>query len=202
MRRFFSLIGTAALALALLLLGSPAQASEFNIADPAGDATGLFVVESTPRPSDEEVDILGVKYSTTATELRIDVKMAKIGIPVGAIGFSQRIGFTHSGTSYHFLHEVDDVPGVLSGSSFLLRQGNTEIPCKCSGKINGKTATLEIRADIASLSRALKSFNPDSDPIVPGTEFTELVNSADRVEGVALIAVDFADADPEATLKF
>lgn len=202
MRKFLVSTGTVLLAVALLMAGSPAQAGEFNLPDPAGDATGVFVVESTPRPSEEEVDILGVKYTTTANELQIDVKMAKVGVPVGSIGFAQRVGFTHSGVRYHFLHQVTDAAGALTGNFFALRQGSTEIPCKCSGKINGKTATLEIRADIASLSRALKSFNADSAPIGPGTEFTALTNSADRVMGVALVAVDYADAAPEATLKF
>ena len=201
MRKFVISTLAAVSALALLLAGSPVRAGEMNIDDPAGDANGFFPVESTPRPSEEELDILGVKYSSTATEFKIDMKMAKIGIPVASAGFSYRLGFTHSGTSYHFLFERDEVPGA-SGSAFLLRQGATPIPCRCSGTINGKTATLEVKAEIASLSKALKSFNPDSDPIGPGTEFTGLSNTADRVMGVALIAVDWAKAAPDASFKF
>lgn len=194
--------GTIALAVAIIFAGGPARAGEMKIVDPAGDANGFFPVKSTPRPSEPELDILGVHYASTPTEFKIDVKMAKIGVPAGSVGFSHRLGFTHSGVSYHFLHEVDEIPGVRSASALLLRQGATAIPCKCSGKINGKTATLEVRADIASLSRALKSFNPASDPIGPGTEFTRLTNTADRVMGVALIAVDWAEAAPDATFKF
>ena len=90
MRRILTTAAVASLALAFLLGGSPARAGELSLEDPAGDATGLGEVESTPRPSDPELDILNVKYASTPTELRIDLKMAKIGHPVGSIGYTYR----------------------------------------------------------------------------------------------------------------
>lgn len=194
MRRTLTATGSILLALVLVLWGSPARAGELNQPDPAGDATAVGDVESTPRPSDPELDILGVKYSSDGKEFRIDMKMAKIGQPAAAIGFTYRLNFTHGATSYQFLYQVLAVPGI-DQPVFVLRSGATgdSVTCKCSGKVNGKTATLEIRADIASLARGMKAFDPGAPPITPGTKFTDLVNSADRVVGCCLVAADFAN---------
>jgi hypothetical protein len=190
---------------ALLLAGTPARAGELNIADPAGDATGLDLtgdgeLESTPRPSDGALDILGLRYSSTPTELRIDLKMAKIAMPEGGVGYSYRVNFTHSDVNYHFLYQVLEVPGLVP-VTFALRAGSTVIECRCSGKVNGKTATLEIKAEIQSLSRALKGHNAASAPIGPGTKFSNLYGSADRILGF-LVAADYARAAPGAVFTF
>ena len=194
MRARLMTVAALLLAVAVLLVGSPARAGELNQPDPAGDATAVGDVESTPRPSDPELDILGVKYSSDGKELRIDMKMAKIGQPIGGIGYTYRVNFTHGETQYQFLYQVLAVPGV-DQPSFILRSGATgdEVSCKCSGKVNGKTATLEIRADIASLARGMKAFDPDAPPVGPGTNFTNLVNTADRILGCCLVAADFAN---------
>ena len=189
-------LSLAALGVALVFVSGPVQAGEFKIADPAGDATGVNAVESTPRPSDAELDILNVAYFSDGKQLKIDLKMAKIGQPVGAAGYTYRVNFTHGGTQYQFLYQVLVEP--FNTPLFILRSGTTgdEVVCKCSGKVNGKTATLEIRADIASMSRGIKAFDPSAPPIGPGTKFTNLNNSADRVLGL-LISADLANAKPE-----
>ena len=193
MRRTLTTTGSILIALGLLFWGSPARAGELNVPDPEGDATAVGDVESTPRPSDPELDILGVKYSSDAKELRIDMKMAKIGMPVAAIGYTYRLNFTHGATDYQFLYQVLVEP--FNQPVFILRSGaaGDEVSCKCSGKVNGKTATLEIRADIASLGRGMKAFDSEAPPIGPGTQFTNLTNTADRVVGCCLIAADFAN---------
>lgn len=190
-------------AVGLLLGGSPARAGELSVADPKGDATAVGDVESTPRPSDPELDILAVRYSSDAKELRIDMKMAKIGQPVGGIGFTYRLNFTHGATDYQFLYQVLAVPGI-DQPAFILRSGATgdDVACRCSGKVNGKTATLEIRADIASLARGMKAFDSAAPPIGPGTKFTALTNTADRIVGCCLIAADHANPPAPATFTF
>jgi len=190
------LISAVAAVVALVMVSGPVRAGEFKIPDPAGDATGFEAVESTPRPSDPELDILNVAYSSNGKDLKIDLKMAKIGQPVGAAGFTYRVNFAHGGTQYQFLYQVLVPP--FNTPVFVLRSGATgdDVVCKCSGKINGKTATLEIRADIASMSRGIRAFDPSAPPIGPGTKFTNLNNSADRILGL-LISADLANAKPE-----
>jgi hypothetical protein len=181
---------------AVVLLPGPAQAGEFKIPDPAGDATGVHTVESTPRPSDPELDILNVAYFSDGKDLKIDLKMAKIGQPVGSAGYTYRVNFTHGGTQYQFLYQVLEGPFNTPGFFFRSGAAGNEVTCKCSGKVNGKTATLEIRADIASMSRGIKAFDSSAPPIGPGTKFTKLNNSADRILGI-LVAADLANAKPE-----
>jgi hypothetical protein len=183
------LAGAAACALAATAL--PAQAGELSIADPAGDATGLDLIgqsafQSTPRPSDGELDILGLKALSDAKDLKFNLKLAKIGHPTGSAGFSYRVNFTHDGKAYHFLHQVFG-PAGADTTGFVFRQGNTVIECRCSGKVNGKTATLEITAEIASLGRALKANGTSQ--LGPGTKLTNVFATTDRIVGF-LVAVD------------
>ena len=187
-----------AVALGGLFVGQPVRAGELIVADPAGDATGLHdEVRSSPRPSDPELDILDVKYASTATELRIDMKVAKVGVPQASQGFTYRVRFGHGGSDWEFLYQVLDIPG-FNQPLFTLRPGTAEgsqesIACKCSGKINGKTATLEIRADIASLSRAIRTYSPGSPPIQSGTKFSNLSNVTDRINAFLLMPSDWAE---------
>lgn len=198
MRRAAAFLAAALTATLLGIGAAPSQAGEFRIDDPAGDATGIDDLESTPRPSDPELDILGVSYASDGKELKIDLKMAKIGHPAGSAGYTYRVNFTHGATQYQFLYQVLVAP--FDTPIFILRSGATgdEVACRCSGKVNGKTATLEIRADIASMGRGMKAFDADAPPFGPGTKLTNLTNSADRVLGV-LVSADRANAKPEQT---
>ena len=184
--------------LGLLLGGQPVRAGELVVPDPADDATGLAEeVRSSPRPSDPELDILEVRYGSTATELRIDMKVAKVGVTQASQGFTYRVRFGHGGADWEFLYQVLDVPG-FNQTYFTLRPGGAEgsqdsIACRCSGKVNGKTATLEIRAEIASLSRALQSHTPGTPPIKAGTKLENLNNVTDRLTALLLLPADWAE---------
>ena len=201
MRKLCALI-TAALGLVLVV--QPVRAGELVLPDPAEDATGLSEdVRSSPRPSDPELDILEVKYGSTATELRIDMKVAKVGVPQGSQGFTYRVRFGHGGADWEFLFQVLAVPG-FEQPYFTLRPGSAEgsqdsIACKCSGKVNGRTATLEIRAEIASLSRAIQSYKAGTPPIKPGTKLENLSNVTDRLTGFLLLPADWAEPAEGAT---
>lgn len=179
------------LALALLLPGSPARAGELNATDPAGDATGVDLLgtpaaQSTPRPSDAELDILGMTWKSDAKELKINLKLAKIGHPVGSAGYSYRVNFTHAAREYHFLYQVLGPPGSQT-ISFFFREEATVIQCRCSGKVDGKTATLQVTAEIASFGRAIKASGGES--LGPGTKITNIFGTTDRIVGF-LMAVD------------
>jgi hypothetical protein len=193
-----------ATALALILgfgVGLPARAGELNVVDPAGDATGFDLINeptfrSTPRPSGGELDILGLKAFTDGKDLKFHLKLAKVAHPTGSAGFSYRVNFTHGGKAYHFLHQVLGPPGAET-VSFFFRQGSTVIECRCSGKVNGKSATLEITAEIASLGRALKANGTPQ--LGPGTKLTNVYGTTDRIVGF-LVAVD--RVEPPANTTF
>jgi hypothetical protein len=199
LRKRLAVVLIAGSALVLGVTGLPAYAGQLTIPDPAGDATGIdSMVRSTPRPSDPELDILNVSYATTPTELQIDMKVAKVGVPVASQGFTYRVRFGHGGKDYEFLYQVLDLPG-FNRPLFALRPGGAEgsqttIACRCSGKVNGKTATLEIRAEINSLSRGIRAHSPGAPPIGPGTKLTNLVNVTDRLTAFLLFPADYAEA--------
>lgn len=207
MRRVLSVACGLAVGLGLLNGGTPARAGELNVPDRAGDATAVGdrtpQQESTPRPSDPELDILNLRYSSTATELRIDLKLAKVGMPAGSIGYTYRVQFTHGAKEYEFLYQYLEAPG-LQPIVFVVRETVTgdKVTCKCSGKVDGKTATLEIKADIASLSKGLKAYDSTAPAIVAGTKFTNLQNYADRITGLLLLAADWAIPPAPATFTF
>ena len=197
--RLGRLVGAVALALALLASAIPARAGDLRVEDPAGDANGFDVtgdreLESTPRPSDAELDILGLTWFSDAKELRLSLKLAEIAHPVGSAGFSYRLNFTHDGRNYHFLYQVFGPP-ESQFVDFFFRRDNTVINCRCSGKVNGKTATLEVTAELASLGKAVKA--DGAAPIRPGTKITGISGSTDRILGF-LVAVDQVHA-PDGT---
>lgn len=180
------------LATALAFASSPpARAGELRVKDPAGDATGFDLAgnpeaESTPRPSDAELDILEGTWSSDGKDFKIGLRLAAIGHPIGSAGYSYRLNFTHADVAYHFLYQVLGPPDAQT-VSFFFRQGSTVIDCRCSGKVDGKTATLNITAEIASLGRAIKASG--GAPLGPGTKLTKLSGSTDRILGF-LVAVD------------
>ena len=192
-------VGILALASVLLTGVMPARAGQLQVEDPAGDANGFDVtgdreLESTPRPSDAQLDILGMTWWSDAKELRLNLKLAEIAHPVGSAGFSYRLNFTHDGRNYHFLYQVFGPP-ESQFVDFFFRRDTTVLNCRCSGKVNGKTATLEVTAEIASLGKAVKA--DGAAPIGPGTKITGISGSTDRILGF-LVAVDQVHA-PDGT---
>ncbi len=182
-----------------MVSGSPARAGDLSVPDPAGDATGFDLLgtpqaQSTPRPSDAELDILGMAWKSDAKELKIDLKLAKVGHPVGSVGYSYRLNFTHADHDYHFLYQVLGPPGSQT-VTFVFREGSTRIECRCSGKVDGKTATLHVTAEIGSLGRALKASSGTA--FGPGTKLTGVFGTTDRIVGF-LVAVDVV-TPPNAT---
>lgn len=198
MRRTLTTAGAIALAVAVLVGGSPARAGELSVDDPAGDATGVDLLgtpeaQSTPRPSDAELDILNMAWRSDAKDLKIDLKLAEIGHPIGSVGYSYRLNFTHAEIDYHFLYQVLGPPDAQSVSFVFRDADGNVIECRCSGKVDGKTATLQVTAEIASLGRALKTNSGTA--LGPGTKLTNITGTTDRILGF-LVAVDTASAPP------
>ena len=201
MRRLTTASAGLLLTLALLTTATPVRAAELKVDDPAGDATGFDLLgtpeaESTPRPSDAELDILGMSWTSDAKELKLALRLATIGHPVGSAGFTYRLNFTHGGVGYHFLHQVLGPPDAQTVSFVFRNDDGTAIECRCSGKIDGKTSTWHVTAEIASIGKAIKANG--GQPIGPGTKFTNLAGSTDRILGF-LVAVDYARPAPNTT---
>lgn len=82
----------AQLALAFLLAGllltpTPTRASSLSYSDQPGDATAIGDTD-LPRPSDPQLDLLEISWSTTADELAIDTRVGELDEPVASNGWA------------------------------------------------------------------------------------------------------------------
>lgn len=187
--------------LSLLLAGTPAQAAEFSFPDPAGDATGLQV-ESTPRPSDPELDILSVSFSSDDKSLTAVIHLEALGTPQGATGATRTAGFTYEGNEYWFRFQAPQPPADnVAASGFLFRKGGDTIPCgRCSGKLDPKTKTVRFNAEFKSMTAGMKSMDPDITPIGPGSKITAL--TAETYRSIVLLAPYADGATPAGEVEF
>jgi hypothetical protein len=95
---------------------APCSATSPQITDVADDATGL-VLASTPRPSDDSLDILQARVTFDGTKLtfRTSVKQAADAAPAGSTAAYYDIGFFYGDNAY-YVEVVQDALGTLSGS--------------------------------------------------------------------------------------
>ena len=181
--------------LGLLLSVAPAQAAEYSFKDAAGDATG-FQAESTPRPSDPELDILSVTFSSDDKSLTAVVQLEALGTPQGATGATRTAGFTYEGSEYWFRFQAPQPPADnVAASGFLFRKGADTIPCgRCSGKLDPKTKTVRFNAEFKSMTAGMKTMDPDIAPIGPGSKITAL--TAETYRSIVLLAPYVDGATP------
>lgn len=187
--------------LVVLQIGNalPANAATLTFTDAKGDATG-FVVESTPRPSDPELDILAVSFRTTADTLFVVAKFDKLGTPQLATGATRTINFTYDEADYEFRYQSPAPPqDQVSATGFFFRDSlGMSIPCgRCSGKLDLKAATLSITAPFSSMSAGIKTSKATSPAIKPGVKFSNLNAESLRTISLEGFSADVAAAKPE-----
>lgn len=178
---FFRAVLVLSVCLGLTLTTGPAQAAEYSFPDAADDATGL-TVESTPRSSDPELDILSVQFSSDATSLSAVVKLAALGTPAAATGATRTAGFTYEGAEYWFRFQAPQAPmDTVVASGFFFRKGADTIPCgRCSGKLDAKTNSVRFTAEFKSMTAGMKSMDSGVTPIGPGSKITALTSETYR----------------------
>ena len=197
MRKFLITTGSLVVALALAFGAAPARAGEVGWADPEGDATGLSAVESTPRPSDASLDILKMSWTTNGTELVIVAHLKQaIGDPEGSTGRDFDFNFNHDGVPYSVGAQLPTPPldtAFVSGPT-MTADGET-VDCSCKLRLDSKTNTLTLTVSYDGLDRAI----PGNGKVGPGTQLTDLVAQAARIQGALLLDVD-TSAPAEGTI--
>lgn len=194
--------------LALAFGGNPARAGELGWADPEGDATG-FLLESTPRPPDPELDITKVSYTADGKYLNVVWHLTKAaGDPAGSAGRDFDFYFTHDDHKYSVGAQLPVFPldgsaggvGLISGPLMTNNDGAQaeQIPCGCKLRIDDKTNTITFTVGYADLDRAF----PGTAKVGPGTKFTELSGRAARIQGALLINVDLTAPVENTTFTF
>jgi hypothetical protein len=178
----------------LALLAPPASAGEASFTDPEGDATGVSSVPSTPRPSDKELDILQVSFSSSAEALTAVVRYAAIGAPPAATGSTRTVTFSYEGADYSFRFQSPQPPADnVSATGFFFRKGGTTIPCsRCSGKFDAKKNSLVLTAEFKSMHAGMKSEDPKVPAIGPGKKISGLRADTFRTIGISALTSDTA----------
>lgn len=186
----------------LFAAAMPARAATFSYADPEGDATGVYSVESTPMPSEPAYDITKVTMSFDGKELKYVAKIKGLpaGSPTLSTGYYFRLQYTHMETSYEF--QVAESAGTGSYFALIATEDPTQdaLTCSgCKGLIDRKSSSVIVTAPLKSLNLGMKQGNAAIKPAVPGTVFDSLYVAAQRDLGLLTLTSDRAAAPENST---
>lgn len=176
MRRFLTVMGVAALAIALLLNGSPASAGSASWTDPEGDATD-FIDLAPPRPSEPAYDVLSVAMSSDDKNLTVTAKFKQLGtIPPQATGNTYRFYFVAGEGEFTASVIEDQIAGNFNTFAVYdpVTQINMAADCfKCRGTINVESNTVEFIMPIGSLEGARRAAGV-AGKIAPGSKIEDV----------------------------
>ncbi|MBW3536421.1 MAG: hypothetical protein KY395_01445 [Actinobacteria bacterium] len=140
--------------------GTAATSVEWE--DPAGDANGAPRVESTPRPSDPELDILFASYAVQGENLVASIRLEKLGTAPGSFGSIYRFYFTHKDANYYMMARTATPEYPYSTDPRFYRMAENEIEdseelkCDCKVTFDAKANTVSFSLKMAALKKALK----------------------------------------------
>ncbi|MBW3537558.1 MAG: hypothetical protein KY395_07305 [Actinobacteria bacterium] len=195
-RRVFGLV---LVLVAAAALATPVKAGSLTYTDPGGDATAVDNYDP-PRPSDPELDILEVAWSTTAEELVITTTLETIGEPIASNGWAVAHYLDYEGIRFEILVQDVGTPSdaVFGDGVYLRRAGDssTEYPCVCRTFSEPETAQVHVFVELHSLGSAARFVDPRIRRPGPGAIFSDLETVSYRILG-ALFASDRAEPAPD-----
>lgn len=188
-----ALLVASAVGLALTLAPPAPAAASLNWTDEPGDATGLDpfpppadgVVPAPPRPQDEGLDLLAASAVSDGQTVVFSARTATDAFPVGASGSTVRFVFSYEGVGYQLIAQrtaPDFTAAITSGVFMRSREPRSpELACReCTVKYDPKTASVIVRAQIASMSAGIRAHSPESKRLAPGGTLTDLLVLAQR----------------------
>ena len=170
MRRLHFLL-ILAVAAAVVASGSPAQANS-SWEDPAGDATAISVeavaVESSPRPSDPELDIRTVGFALEGDSIVATAAMEAGGYPSASGGSVWRFYFTHKKDQYFFqaLSATPEYSNVFGSVPRFYRvtpedpdptSNGEELRCDCKMAIDVEGGKVRFAIKAESVAKTLRT---------------------------------------------
>jgi len=170
-------------------LPGPVCDAAATITDPAGDATGAAVVDSTPAPSDDTLDVLSAHLSEAAGALVFHVNVKNLSATPEGADF--RYYFTYGNTSY-FLFLDRSTAGV---TSFSLKRYDGTTAGTTTLK-SGLVGAFDNAANEARVALPLDVFNATAKPATPlanGKQLTGFQVLAQRDTGLATLTADTAN---------
>lgn len=164
-RRFLAATLVSCLVAALLSApGSAAATVEWT--DPKGDANGLPRMESSPRPSDPELDILSASFSRKGDSLVASMKLDRVGVVNGSFGSVYRWYFKLKDSEYFFMARTATAEysqlGYLSTPRFVrahpsgVSDLDEQLKCDCKATFDDKTKTVAFAIKWEGIKKTLK----------------------------------------------
>jgi len=150
-------------AVALATQAAPGRA-DAEWQDPEGDATALPGVESTPRPSDAELDILSSNFKVSGDSIVATTRLAKLGVAVGSGGSVFQYRFKHKDVGYYF----QGLTGSAEYQQLFLNNprfyrvnpdpagDDEELKCDCKFATDPKTNSAIFTIKTAAVAKPLK----------------------------------------------
>lgn len=180
-------------AVVMVTAGSPVSAAEVSWTDDPGDATGFdpspppipTAIGSTPRPSEEVLDLLAVSVVSDGQALTFTSQTAADGIPPGATGTTFRFLFSYDEVAYQLIVQRtagDFATAITSGVFFRAREPSSpELNCReCTVRFDPKGATVTVRVLVSSLASGIRGHSPDSPKFDAGAILSELAVLSQR----------------------
>ena len=144
-------------------LASPGTAaSSVDWEDPAGDANGAPEVESTPRPSDPELDVLYASFAVQGENMVASARLERLGTAPGSFGSIYRFYFTHKDATYYLMARTNIPEYPYASTPAFYRAGATgvqddeELKCDCKVTFDNKSNTVSFAIKMAPLKKTLK----------------------------------------------
>lgn len=193
MRRVGIALAVAGLLMAGLAL--PVRAGGVEYSDPAGDARDVHNLEVPSRPSDEELDLLSVRWSGSSDELVVSTRLATIGEPSASNGWAVSHYFEYSGMDFELLGQSMGVPSeqVFPDGVYLRDRydPNIEYPCVCRMVVDDQRAEVTVRIELHSIGSAARTSNPRAARPGPGAVI-EVAGTTSFRAAAFLLAADRA----------
>ncbi|HUR48274.1 MAG TPA: hypothetical protein VMY88_01920 [Acidimicrobiales bacterium] len=168
--------------------------------DPAGDATALPGMESSPRPSDPELDILKVSFATGDVNLSASMRFERINYAPGSEGSAYRFYFSFKEQRYYFeaLMGSTEYVTVFGAEPGFYREGtgdsaDEKLQCRCTNDFDFKGGRVTFKVSKVDVARALRMSDF-------GFELTALEGRALRTT-VEKFEADIARAPEGTTLR-
>ena len=185
-------------------VSAPANAGEVSWTDEPGDATGIGVeaVETTPRPSDNQLDILKTTWSADGKYLNLAMYLDSVdGDPPGSTGRDYRFYFTHKDTRWAVGAQLPSPPmdtAFIHGPIVYNEDTGEYGECGCKIGFDTKAKAFTMSVSYDTFDRAF----PGNEKVGPGTTFTELSSVAARFQVALIMPADNSDSPAPATFTF
>ncbi len=173
----------------ILVVPMPARASGVQYADPADDARDVHNLELDARSSDPELDLLEVRWASTAEELVITTKLKAVGEPVASNGWALSHFFEYGAMEFELLGQEMGTPSERAFPDGVYLRGrydsSVEYACVCRMTIDRAKTEVTVRIELNSIGSAVRTQDPRAKRPGPGSVIEVVSSRSFRAAGIS-----------------